>query len=144
MLSHVLSQVILSQASKVETAYSQNIPSQMKSAETQPVLLSELQRKPSGSWMSPKSQEPLVPHAVSFPPKARTVMEASFKHPAAPVEQHAKTLEEDDMTEALWLSQMSTRRGRVTRWKAEFLEYRTLQDSAGPARSKDTSTQLYM
>ena len=40
-------------------------------------------------------------------------------------------MEEDDMAEALWLSQTAATRGRAGQRKAEFLEYRMMQDSPG-------------
>ena len=44
-------------------------------------------------------------------------------------------MEEDDMAEALWLSQMATTRGRAKQRKAEFLKYRMVQDSLGSDQS---------
>ena len=40
-------------------------------------------------------------------------------------------VEEDDMAEALWLSQMVATRGRAGQRKAEFKEYRKMQGSPG-------------
>ena len=41
------------------------------------------------------------------------------------------------MAEALWLSQMAATRGRAGQRKAEFLEYRMLQDSPGSGQPRD-------
>ena len=45
--------------------------------------------------------------------------------------------EEDDMAEALRLSQMATTRERAEQRKAEFLEYRMMQDSRGSGQPRD-------
>ena len=41
------------------------------------------------------------------------------------------------MAEALWLSQMATTRKRAGQRKAEFLEYRMVQDSPGSGQPRD-------
>ena len=46
-------------------------------------------------------------------------------------------VEEDDMAEALWLSQMAATRGRAGQRKADFLEYRMMQDSPRSGQPRD-------
>ena len=41
------------------------------------------------------------------------------------------------MAEAVWLSQMAATRGRAGHRKAEFLEYRMMQDSPGSGQPRD-------
>ena len=45
--------------------------------------------------------------------------------------------EEDDMAEALWLSQMAANRERTGQRKAEFLENRMMQDSPGSGQPRE-------
>ena len=53
-------------------------------------------------------------------------------------------MEEDDMAEAVCLSQMAATRGRAGQRKAKFLEYRMMQDSPGSSQPGDMEERRWI